>query len=93
MKKVKHLWLWFACQAGYWFISFLLLGFLQDERWFSHLMASIFCQAVAAILYQLEPSKQKRTERLLTLATKHCPVEHNDWHEILLLARDIKKRG
>lgn len=57
MKKVKYLWLWFACHAGYWFISSLLFTFEQDERWFSRWIASIFCQAIAAILYQLENKK------------------------------------
>lgn len=29
---------------------------------------------------------QQKTERLLVLATKHCPRDHHDWAEILVIA-------
>jgi FtsZ-binding cell division protein ZapB len=36
---------------------------------------------------ELSARVQER-DRLLTLATKHCPREHHDWQEILRIAGD-----
>lgn len=55
--------------------------------------ASVLLEAGQALQAKEAPrrrgkSASAREERLLVLATKHCPREHHDWQEILTLAND-----
>lgn len=35
---------------------------------------------------QVDKQKNSDTDRLLVLATKHCPKNHHDWHEIVAIS-------
>lgn len=46
-------------------------------------------EQAARAAYKEISELQKQRERLLVLATKHCPKDHHDWQEILEIAKKL----
>lgn len=66
--------------------NYLLIGqdAINAERQINHQLTNY--------IDQLE-GKQSAYERLLVLATKHCPNDHHDFQEIIRIANPMNSRG
>jgi hypothetical protein len=51
--KPTDIWICFAIYAGFFFVCFIIHCLHGDEAWFSRLTLSVFCQAIAAILWMM----------------------------------------
>ena len=68
-------------------LKLLKLSLKSGEYDGTHIMQAWIAVDELIKLKSAERVRRER-ERLLVLATKHCPKDHHDWAEILVIAND-----
>jgi len=58
---------------------------MKDENENFHLLLGALSNLYTSVHAERDVLREER-ERLLVLATKHCPRGHHDWQEILRIA-------